>query len=75
MAKMRKRFYVAAINGGGYEILSLKFKPSPEVYSYSHVLVDGPFRTFDLAVKALENRCGFDRRVTRGNVVFLHRAA
>lgn len=62
MAKMRRRFYVAAINGGGYEILSLKFKPAKEVYQYSHVLVDGPFRTFSDAVKALENRCGCKRQ-------------
>lgn len=58
MAKHRRRFYVAGINGGGYEILSLKYKPTEDVYTYSHKFVDGPFRTFNDAVKALENRAG-----------------
>lgn len=53
MAKQRKRFYVAAINGGGYEILSLKYRPSPAILSYSHKAISGPFDTWDNACYGL----------------------
>jgi hypothetical protein len=50
MARHRRRFYVAYPNGPGpRQVLALKHTPSPDVFSFSHRAIVGPFRTFQAA--------------------------
>ena len=52
MAKIRRRFYVAR-DRNRRQVLSLKFRPSRDVYGLMFAEVVGPFRTFEAASAAL----------------------